>query len=67
MEQYLPATRFIKVHKSFIVAFDKLNSLEGNQLFIGEHTIPVGRNFREALIEQVEKNKLPGTGNKKQS
>jgi DNA-binding LytR/AlgR family response regulator len=61
MEQYLPATRFIKVHKSFIVAFDKLNSLEGNQLFIGEHTIPVGRNFREALIEQVEKNKLPGT------
>ena len=61
MEQYLPAARFIKVHKSFIVAFDKVNSLEGNQLYIGEHIIPVGRNFREALIERVEKNKLPGT------
>src|SRR5690349_3182692 len=61
MEQYLPATRFIKVHKSFIVAFDKVNSLEGNQLYIGEHIIPVGRNFREALIALVEKNKLPGT------
>jgi DNA-binding LytR/AlgR family response regulator len=61
MEQYLPANRFIKAHKSFIVAFDKIDSLEGNQLFIGEHTIPVGRNFRDALIERVEKNKLPGT------
>lgn len=60
MEEYLPANRFIKVHKSFIVAFDKVSSLEGNQLFIGEHTIPVGRNFREALIERVAKNKLPG-------
>ncbi|NII26488.1 response regulator transcription factor [Pseudoflavitalea sp. X16] len=60
MEEYLPANRFIKVHKSFIVAFDKVDSLEGNQLFIGERTIPVGRNFRDALAERVAKNKLPG-------
>jgi DNA-binding LytR/AlgR family response regulator len=61
MEQSLPATRFIKVHKSFIAAFDKIDGLEGNQLFIGPHSIPVGRNFREALISRIEKNKLPGT------
>lgn len=60
MEQYLSPSRFIKVHKSFIVAFDKVTSVAGNQLFIGAHTIPVGRNFREAVTERVGRTRLPG-------
>lgn len=53
MEEYLPAQQFLKVHKSFIVAFDKVDSLNGNQLFIGAHSIPVSRNFREALVARM--------------
>lgn len=53
MEEYLPAARFIKVHKSFIVAFDKVDVFEGNQLHIGRHNIPVSRNFREALVARM--------------
>jgi two-component system, LytTR family, response regulator len=60
MEEYLPASRFIKVHKSFIVAFDKVDGLQGNQLFIGQHCIPVSRNFKEALLEHLSGKKLPG-------
>jgi two-component system LytT family response regulator len=54
----LPASHFIKVHKSFIVAFDKINGLEGNQLFIGKHTIPVSRNFKEAVIVRLSPKKI---------
>jgi two-component system, LytTR family, response regulator len=53
MEEYLPVQQFVKVHKSFIVAFDKVDSLEGNQLLIGSHSIPVSRNFREALVARM--------------
>ena len=53
MEEYLPAQHFVKVHKSFIVAFDKVDSFEGNQLFIGEHCIPVSRNYREMVISRM--------------
>jgi len=60
MEQHLPASRFIKVHKSFIVAFDKIDSMEGNQLLIGQHSIPVSRNFKDAVVERVSRKKFPG-------
>ena len=53
MEEYLPTHRFVKVHKSFIVAFDKVDSFEGNQLFIGGYCIPVSRNYREMVISRI--------------
>ena len=61
MEQHLPNSHFIKVHKSFIVAFDKIDTLEGNQLLIGQHIIPVSRNFKYAVVERVSRRKIPGT------
>ena len=53
VEEYLPSAQFIKVHKSFIIAFDKVDSFEGNQLFIGRHCIPVSRNFRDVLVSRI--------------
>ena len=53
MEEYLPATHFIKVHKSFIIAFDKVDSIQGNQLFIGHHGIPISRNYKKLVIERM--------------
>lgn len=58
MEACLPPDRFIRVHKSFIVTFDKIDSLQGNQLFIQQHCIPVSRNFNKALIERIAKKTL---------
>lgn len=60
MEEHLPGDYFIKVHKSFIVAFDKIDSMEGNQLLIGQHSIPVSRNFRDAVTERVSRKKISG-------
>jgi len=60
MEQHLPGSHFIKVHKSFIVAFDKIDSMEGNQLRIGPHSIPVSRNFKDVIAERVSRKKIQG-------
>lgn len=59
MEASLPADHFIRVHKSFIVAFEKIDGLEGNLLFIRQHCVPVSRNFNKALIERITKTNLP--------
>ncbi|RPE08340.1 DNA-binding response regulator [Chitinophaga lutea] len=53
VEEYLPAERFIKVHKSFIVAVDKIDSIDGNELVIGQHHIPISRNLKDEVMEKI--------------
>lgn len=53
LEELLPATNFLRVHKSFIVAKNKVQALDGNRLEIGAHKIPVSRSRREAVVEAV--------------
>ncbi|MFL5740544.1 MAG: LytR/AlgR family response regulator transcription factor [Flavisolibacter sp.] len=53
IEEYLPADRFIKTHKSFIVSADKVEQIEGNEIRIGEHHIPVSRSNREEVLEKL--------------
>jgi two-component system, LytTR family, response regulator len=58
MEENLDSKSFIRVHKSFIVAIDKIEGIEGNEIFIGPIKIPISRNYREQVIQQVVMNKL---------
>lgn len=53
MEEKLDSRQFIRVHRSFIVAISRIDSLEGGQLFIGRHAIPISRNLREQVLEKV--------------
>ena len=53
MEEHLPSSHFLKVHKSFIVSFEKIDSIEGNQLFIGNHSIPISRNLKKEIMERM--------------
>ena len=41
----LPGTNFIRVHRSFTIAIDKIKSLEGNQIEIGTTKITIGRKY----------------------
>lgn len=43
----LPQDRFARVHKSFIVAVDKVNSIKGSSLLIGNKEIPIGLTFKD--------------------
>ncbi len=47
MEKLLPANNFIRVHKSFIVAINKIENIERNIITIGEQHIPIGMSYRE--------------------
>jgi DNA-binding LytR/AlgR family response regulator len=55
-EEQLPADQFMRIHKSFIVAINKINSIERNRVTIGERTIAVGEVYREAFYNAIANN-----------
>lgn len=57
VEEYLPTAQFIKTHKSFIVNAAKIDAIEGNEIRMGNHRIPISRNEKEDVMEQLLKNK----------
>lgn len=52
-EEKLKGTSFLKVHRTTVVNLSKVDHLEGNQLQIGEHKLPVSEQFREQLLERM--------------
>jgi len=45
-ETILTNGNFLRVHKSFIVAMDKIKLIEGNRIKINEHKIPIGQTYK---------------------
>ena len=58
IEEHLPASRFIRTHKSYIVSGAKVESIEGNDIKIGQHHIPISRTERDAVLQQLLQNRL---------
>jgi DNA-binding LytR/AlgR family response regulator len=56
----LPVARFSRVHKSYIVAIDKIDSIRKNRIYIGQHIIPVSDSHREALFAIIDPRNLKG-------
>jgi DNA-binding LytR/AlgR family response regulator len=53
LEQMLPASRFMRVHKSFIVSKEKVQALNGNRLEIDTHLIPISRSKKEQVVQSI--------------
>jgi two-component system response regulator LytT len=49
LEEKLPARRFMRVHRSFIVSLDKISSLTRNSIQIGNVTIPVSDQYKDTF------------------
>lgn len=58
LEDYLPFDRFIKVHKSYILSASKVDSINGNEIQIGSHHLPISRNMKEEVLERLLKGKF---------
>ena len=58
IEQRLPSDEFVRVHKSYIVAFSRIDYIENNRIVIDEKRIPIGNQFREAFYKMLESKKL---------
>lgn len=54
IEERLPSEQFLRIHRSYLVATDRIEFMEGNLLQIGKHKIPVGQSFREILLEKLK-------------
>jgi DNA-binding LytR/AlgR family response regulator len=55
LENELPANLFLRVHKSYIVAIDKIDFLDGNTIQVGKEKIPVGPIYKEQLLSHFNK------------
>ena len=53
LEGKLPSTDFMRIHKSYIVAKNRVKSLQGNQLDIGDTTLPVGGSYRNEVMARL--------------
>lgn len=53
VEDYLPGELFVRVHKSYIVSLGRIDSIEGTDIRIGKHQIPISRGLREEVLERI--------------
>jgi DNA-binding LytR/AlgR family response regulator len=58
VEDYLPPEKFLKVHKSYIVAASKIDSIEAGDIRIGHVHIPISRNQKEDVMDKLLKNRF---------
>lgn len=49
LEQQLPPSQFLRIHKSFIVSSRYLTAIRKNSVFIDDLELPVGENYRESI------------------
>lgn len=53
LEETLPASHFFRVHRGFMVAFDKITAFSGGYILIDKHQVPIGRNYRSAVDKRL--------------
>ena len=53
VEDFLAADRFIKVHKSFIVSANRVDSIDGNEICIGKYRLPISRSLKEEVTQKL--------------
>ena len=49
----LPPDNFVRVHKSFIVALDKIDSIERERIVIAGKYIPIGDTYRQQFFKMI--------------
>jgi DNA-binding LytR/AlgR family response regulator len=58
IEEYLPVTEFIKTHKSYIVSAARIDNIDGNEIRIGDHHIPISRTHKEEAMDKILKGRF---------
>ncbi len=48
-ETILDTSNFLRIHKSFIIAIDKIKFIEGNRIIIDEHKVPIGQTYKSRV------------------
>ena len=54
MEKQLPSNLFMRIHKSYIAALQKIDIINGSKVIILEQELPVSRSVKEKLLLAVD-------------
>jgi len=49
----LPQNSFLRVHRSYVVAINQIQTIKENTIVIGKNTIPVSRSYRQTLLDKI--------------
>lgn len=52
MHDKLPSSNFIRIHRSYIVNWNRISAAKGNKIYISDHELPVGKLYRKAVDEK---------------
>ena len=58
LEEKLPPNKFIRVHKSYIIAIDKIDSLKNNEINIQGKSLPLSKSYRDELMRLIDEKLL---------
>jgi DNA-binding LytR/AlgR family response regulator len=53
MHEQLPAEKFVRIHRSYIVNRDKINAVKGHKVYIKEYELPVGKLYKTVLSSML--------------
>ena len=53
LAELLPEQKFIRVHRSYMVALDKIDHIEKNRISIGDQHIPISDTYADAFIKKL--------------
>ncbi|MBS1764894.1 MAG: response regulator [Bacteroidetes bacterium] len=53
IETKLPSDKFMRVHRSYIIALDKISAMDEGAVVIKEKTIPVGKSYKEVFMNRI--------------
>jgi DNA-binding LytR/AlgR family response regulator len=60
LEEGLPSPPFLRVHKSFIISVDRVESIGKNDIVVAERTIPIGGLYKKTFMDYLDEQKLLG-------
>ena len=56
MESQLPDGLFIKIHKSYIVAVNAIQTIDNNEVILADHILPISKSYRAQVMQRIERN-----------
>ncbi|MBX9785246.1 MAG: LytTR family DNA-binding domain-containing protein [Chitinophagaceae bacterium] len=55
IEEYLPKDSYVRIHKSYLVPIDKIQSIDENDIKVADTVLPVSRNYKEELNLKINR------------
>ncbi len=51
--ELLPKEKFIQIHRSYIINFEKINFIQNNIISIGQYQLPISKSRKKELMEII--------------